>query len=149
RRAMGIEDREIVVGSVSSIVAYEGVATLLRAAALLRDEGNPVRVLIVGGGTERENLLELGEELKRTSAILPGRVGPEEALQAQDAIDIFVCPREDLRVTRLVTPLKPVEAMALGKPVVLSDLPALSELVGSDGAGELVAPGDPAALAEA
>lgn len=149
RRAMGIEDREIVVGSVSSIVAYEGFATLLRAAALLRDEGNPVRVLIVGDGTERENLLELVEELKLTSAILPGRVGPEEALQAQDAIDIFVCPREDLRVTRLVTPLKPVEAMALGKPVVLSDLPALSELVGSDGAGELVAPGDPAALAEA
>jgi glycosyltransferase involved in cell wall biosynthesis len=76
-------------------------------------------------------------------------VGPDEALQAQAAIDIFSCPREDLRVTRLVTPLKPVEAMALGKPVVLSDLPALSELVGSDGAGLLVPPGDPEALAKA
>jgi glycosyltransferase involved in cell wall biosynthesis len=149
RRAMGIEDREIVVGSVSSIVAYEGFATLLRAAALLRDQGNPVRVLIVGDGAERDNLLELVEELRLKDAILPGRVGPEEALQAQDAIDIFVCPREDLRVTRLVTPLKPVEAMALGKPVVLSDLPALSELVGSDGAGLLVPPGDPAELAKA
>lgn len=149
RRAMGVEDGEIVVGSVSSIVAYEGFATLLRAAALLRDQGDPVRVLIVGDGAERNNLLELVEELKLDSAILPGRVGPEEALQAQDAIDIFVCPREDLRVTRLVTPLKPVEAMALGKPVVLSDLPALSELVGTDGAGLLVPPGDPAALAGA
>ncbi|MFC7717845.1 glycosyltransferase [Nonomuraea recticatena] len=89
------------------------------------------------------------EELGLKSAILPGRVGPEEALQAQSAIDIFACPREDLRVCRLVTPLKPVEAMALGKPVVLSDLPALSELVGSDGAGLLVPPGDPEALAEA
>jgi glycosyltransferase involved in cell wall biosynthesis len=48
-----------------------------------------------------------------------------------------------------VTPLKPVEAMALGKPVVLSDLPALSELVGADGAGLLVPPGDPAAFAKA
>ncbi|MDA0631810.1 glycosyltransferase family 4 protein [Nonomuraea sp. MCN248] len=149
RRAMGIEEREIVVGSVSSIVAYEGFATLLRAAALLRDEGRPVRVLIVGDGTERDALLELVAELGLSSAILPGRVGPEEALQAQDAIDIFVCPREDLRVTRLVTPLKPVEAMALGKPVVLSDLPALSELVGTDGAGLLVPPGDPAELAKA
>jgi len=149
RREMGIGEREIVVGSVSSIVAYEGFATLLRAAALLREEAAPVRVLIVGDGTERANLLELVEELGLTSAILPGRVGPEEALQAQDAIDIFVCPREDLRVCRLVTPLKPVEAMALGKPVVLSDLPALSELVGSDGAGLLVPPGDPAALAKA
>ncbi|MEU7001611.1 glycosyltransferase family 4 protein [Nonomuraea sp. NPDC046570] len=149
RRSMGIGDGEIVVGSVSSIVAYEGFATLLRAAALMRDQGTPVRVLIVGDGTERENLLELVDELRLTDAILPGRVGPDEALQAQEAIDIFVCPREDLRVCRLVTPLKPVEAMALGKPVVLSDLPALSELVGSDGAGLLVPPGDPAELAKA
>jgi glycosyltransferase involved in cell wall biosynthesis len=149
RREMGIGDGEIVVGSVSSIVAYEGFATLLRAAALLRDQGAPVRALIVGDGTERENLLALVEELRLDTAILPGRVGPEEALQAQAAIDIFVCPREDLRVCRLVTPLKPVEAMALGKPVVLSDLPALSELVGSDGAGLLVPPGDPEALAQA
>ncbi|GAA1618766.1 glycosyltransferase family 4 protein [Nonomuraea maheshkhaliensis] len=149
RSAYGIADGEIVVGSVSSIVAYEGFATLLRAAALLRDQNTPVRVLIVGDGTERDNLLELVEELGLRDAILPGRVGPDEALQAQDAIDIFACPREDLRVCRLVTPLKPVEAMALGKPVVLSDLPALSELVGSDGAGLLVPPGDPAELAKA
>ncbi|MGV9302450.1 glycosyltransferase family 4 protein [Nonomuraea sp. NPDC004354] len=146
RRSMGIGDDEIVVGSVSSIVAYEGFATLLRAGALLRKD---VRVLIVGDGTERDNLLALVEELGLDNAILPGRVGPEEALQAQAAIDIFVCPREDLRVCRLVTPLKPVEAMALGKPVVLSDLPALSELVGSEGAGLLVPPGDPEALAKA
>ncbi|NUR87663.1 MAG: glycosyltransferase [Nonomuraea sp.] len=149
RRNFGINPDEVVVGSVSSIVGYEGFATLLRAAGLLRDQGTPVRVLIVGDGAERDNLLELVKELRLADAILPGRVGPEEALQAQAAIDIFACPREDLRVCRLVTPLKPVEAMALGKPVVLSDLPALSELVGSDGAGRLVPPGDPAALAKA
>lgn len=149
RRSFNIGRDEIVVGSVSSIVAYEGFATLLNAAALMRDQGAPVRVLIVGDGTERDNLLELVDQLSLADAILPGRVGPDEALQAQAAIDIFVCPREDLRVCRLVTPLKPVEAMALGKPVVLSDLPALSELVGSDGAGLLVAPGDPAELAKA
>jgi len=149
RASYGIEPGEIVVGSVSSIVAYEGFATLLRAAALLRDRGTPVRVLLVGDGTEREALLELVKELKLDDAVLPGRVGPEEALQAQSAIDIFVCPREDLRVCRLVTPLKPVEAMALGKPVVLSDLPALAELVGTGGAGLLVPPGDPEALADA
>jgi glycosyltransferase involved in cell wall biosynthesis len=149
RRQMGINPTDVVVGSVSSIVAYEGFATLLHAAALLRDQGSPVKVLIVGDGAERENLLEIVKQLGLKDAILPGRVGPEEALQAQAAIDIFACPREDLRVCRLVTPLKPVEAMALGKPVVLSDLPALSELVGSDGAGALVPPGDPTALAKA
>ncbi|WP_248963000.1 glycosyltransferase family 4 protein [Sphaerisporangium perillae] len=150
RSAYGISPDEIVVGSVSSIVGYEGFATLLSAAALLREAGTPVRVLIVGDGSERPALLAQVEKLGLGDlAILPGRVGPEEALQAQSAIDIFVCPREDLRVCRLVTPLKPVEAMALGKPVVLSDLPALSELVGSDGAGLLVPPGDPAELAKA
>ncbi|WP_326819275.1 glycosyltransferase family 4 protein [Streptosporangium sp. NBC_01756] len=150
RSAYGIEPGEIVMGSVSSIVAYEGFATMISAAALLRDQGAPVRLLLVGDGAERPALLEQVEELGLGDlAILPGRVGPDEALQAQAAIDIFVCPREDLRVCRLVTPLKPVEAMALGKPVVLSDLPALSELVGSDGAGLLVPAGDPEALAKA
>jgi glycosyltransferase involved in cell wall biosynthesis len=149
RDRYGIAPGEIVVGSVSSIVGYEGFATLLSAAALLRDAKTPVRVLLVGDGAERPALLEQVERLGLKDAILPGRVGPDEALQAQAAIDIFVCPREDLRVTRLVTPLKPVEAMALGKPVVLSDLPALSELVGGEGAGLLVPPGDPAALAKA
>ncbi|SFK05152.1 Glycosyltransferase involved in cell wall bisynthesis [Streptosporangium canum] len=150
RSAYGIEPGEIVMGSVSSIVAYEGFATMISAAALLRDRGAPIRLLLVGDGAERPALLEQVEELGLGDvAILPGRVGPDEALQAQSAIDIFVCPREDLRVCRLVTPLKPVEAMALGKPVVLSDLPALSELVGSDGAGLLVPAGDPEALAEA
>ena len=150
RAAYGIAPGEIVVGSVSSIVGYEGFTTLLSAAALLRDTGTPVRVLIVGDGSERPVLLTQAERLGLgETAILPGRVGPEEALRAQAAIDIFVCPREDLRVCRLVTPLKPVEAMALGKPVVLSDLPALAELVGADGAGLLVPPGDPVELAKA
>jgi glycosyltransferase involved in cell wall biosynthesis len=150
RDMYGIAKDEIVVGSVSSIVGYEGFATLLSAAALLRDAGTPVRVLIVGDGAERPALLAQVERLGlRDIALLPGRVGPDEALQAQAAIDIFACPREDLRVCRLVTPLKPVEAMALGKPVVLSDLPALSELVGADGAGLLVPPGDPEAFAKA
>ncbi|GHH72213.1 hypothetical protein GCM10017673_26940 [Streptosporangium violaceochromogenes] len=150
RSAYGIAPGEVVMGSVSSIVAYEGFATMIAAAALLRDRGTPIRLLLVGDGAERPALLEQVERLGLGDlAILPGRVGPDEALQAQAAIDIFVCPREDLRVCRLVTPLKPVEAMALGKPVVLSDLPALSELVGADGAGLLVPPGDPEALAEA
>ncbi|GII94684.1 glycosyltransferase family 4 protein [Sinosporangium siamense] len=150
RRSMNIEPDDIVIGSVSSIVAYEGFATLLSAAALLRKRKVKVKVLLVGDGVERPALLRQVDSLKLGDvAILPGRVGPDEALQAQSAIDIFVCPREDLRVCRLVTPLKPVEAMALGKPVVLSDLPALSELVGSDGAGLLVPAGNPAALADA
>jgi glycosyltransferase involved in cell wall biosynthesis len=150
RAAHGIGAEEVVVGSVSSIVGYEGFATLLDAAAVLRDRGVPIRVLIVGDGAERENLLKQVAKLGlRDRVLLPGRVGPEEALQAQAALDIFVCPRVDVRVTRLVTPLKPVEAMALGKPVVLSDLPALAELLGGSDAGRLVPAENPEALADA
>ncbi|GAB1819386.1 glycosyltransferase family 4 protein [Herbidospora sp. RD11066] len=150
RRQYGIGDHEIVIGSVSSIVAYEGFATMLSAAALLKQSGTPVKVLLVGDGTERENLLAQVNKLGIGDiAILPGRVGPDEALQAQAAIDIFICPREDLRVCRLVTPLKPVEAMALGKPVILSDLPALAELIGGGEPGVLVQAGNPEALASA
>lgn len=74
---------------------------------------------------------------------------PDEALRAQAALDVMVVPRIDARVTRLVTPLKPVEAMALGVPVIASDLPALRELVDDGRAGTLIPPGDPAALADA
>ncbi|WP_283139682.1 glycosyltransferase family 4 protein [Rhizohabitans arisaemae] len=149
RERYGLRPDEVVVGSVSSIVAYEGFSVLLEAVALLRDQGTPVRLLLVGDGVERPALVRRVRELGLGDlAILPGRVSPEEALQAQAALDVFVTPRLDLRVCRLVTPLKPVEAMALGRPVVMSDLPALAELIGGSGAGLLVAPGDPAALAK-
>ncbi|WP_242454278.1 glycosyltransferase family 4 protein [Bailinhaonella thermotolerans] len=149
RESLNVGAQELVVGSVSSIVAYEGFATLLDAAALLRDRGLPVRVLIVGDGAERPALLERVKALGLEDlALLPGRVSPAEALRAQAAIDVFVTPRIDARVCRLVTPLKPVEAMALGKPVVASDLPALAELVGPE-AGLLVRPEDPESLADA
>jgi glycosyltransferase involved in cell wall biosynthesis len=70
------------------------------------------------------------------------------------AIDVFCVPRHDLPVTRLVPPLKPVEAMALGRPVVASDLPPLREIVAAGGSpgrdrGLLVPADDAAALAGA
>ena len=61
----------------------------------------------------------------------------------------MVVPRIDARVSRLVTPLKPVEAMALGTPVVASDLPALRELLADGRAGTLVPAGDAVSLADA
>ncbi|MBB4931012.1 glycosyltransferase involved in cell wall biosynthesis [Lipingzhangella halophila] len=150
RRAHGIGDDEFVVGSVSSLMPYEGFATLVDAAALLRESGIRVRVLLVGDGADRDALVTrvAGHGLSDV-CVLPGRVPPEEALRAQAALDVFVAPRADERVCRLVTPLKPVEAMALGVPVVASDLPALRELLADGEAGRMVPPGDAAALAEA
>ena len=63
--------------------------------------------------------------------VLPGRVERATALDWYQALDVFCVPRLDTPVCRLVTPLKPMTAMALGRPVVASDLPALSELTAS------------------
>ncbi|NYJ36189.1 glycosyltransferase involved in cell wall biosynthesis [Nocardiopsis aegyptia] len=150
RESFGIAEQERVVGSVSSLTHYEGFETLIEAAVLLRDRGREVRVLLVGDGPARPDLLDLAERRGLGGGcLLPGRVDPDEALRAQAALDVMVVPRIDARVTRLVTPLKPVEAMALGVPVIASDLPALRELVDDGRAGTLIPPGDPAALADA
>jgi glycosyltransferase involved in cell wall biosynthesis len=167
RRAYGVPDSAVVVGSVSTLNSYEGFGTLLTAAALLRDAGAPVHVLLVGDGPDRAALRAQAAALGLAGQVtLPGRVRHHQALAAHAALDIFVVPRIDARVTRLVTPLKPVEAMALGRPVVASQLPALAELIGDDAgatgaagaasaagavgaAGLLVPPDDPAALAKA
>jgi D-inositol-3-phosphate glycosyltransferase len=77
-----------------------------------------------------------------------GRVPRDAAALHHQALDVFVVPRRDDRVCRLVTPLKPVEAMACARPVVASDVPALAELVREPGSGRLVPPGDAVALAD-
>ncbi|MDA2807201.1 glycosyltransferase [Nocardiopsis suaedae] len=150
RREHGLEDDDFVVGSVSSVVGYEGFTVLAEAVALLRGRGVPARMLLVGDGEALGGVraavrrLGIGE-----ACVLPGRVDPADALRAHAALDAFAAPRADDRVCRLVTPLKPVEAMALGTPVVASDLPALRELLGGGGAGLMVEPGDAEALADA
>jgi len=80
---------------------------------------------------------------------LTGRVAPEEAARWLAAADAAVYPRRDETVCRLVPPLKPLEAMAAGRPVIVSDLPALRDLVGGEQTATLVPPGDVAALSAA
>ncbi|GAA1094450.1 glycosyltransferase family 4 protein [Nocardiopsis composta] len=150
RCAHGLEPGDFVVGSVSSIVGYEGFTTLVRAVGLLRDRGVPAHLLLVGDGKARPEVEAAVRDLGLSElCVLPGRVDRDEALRAQAALDVLVVPRADERVCRLVTPLKPVEAMALGTPVVASDLPALRELLCGGEAGLMVPPGEPGPLADA
>ncbi|MBE3001026.1 glycosyltransferase [Nocardiopsis sp. HNM0947] len=150
RAAHGIDPHAFVIGSVSTLTHYEGFGTLIEAAGDLHRRGLPIRVLLVGDGAARRELLARVRDLGLEQiCVLPGKVGPDEALRAQAALDVMVVPRLDRRVCRLVTPLKPVEAMALGTPVVASDLPALRELLDEGRIGTLVPPEDPAALADA
>ena len=148
RRRLGLPEEGFWVGTVSSIVAYEGLDLLLESVALLRSEGHDVRCAIVGDGVARAELAALTTRLGLDGVVvMPGRVARHEAPHWHRALDAFVVPRRDLEVCRTVTPLKPIEAMALGRPVVVSDLPALSEITVEPGSGLAFAPGDAAALA--
>jgi len=150
----------VLVGAVSALVDYEGFDVLLKAVAhILHDAAAPAElrdrlaVLLVGDGVARPGLEVLSNELGIADRVLmPGRVPREQAPSWVQALDVVCVPRLDREVARAVTPQKPVEAMALGRPVVMSDLPALREVAGAaDGTGleGLVAPEDPAALARA
>ena len=137
------------VGTVSSIVDYEGLDLLVRAVARLAPEHPRLRLRIAGDGVALPGLRVLAERLGIAGICdFPGRVAREDALWHHAALDVFCVPRRDLAVTRTVTPMKSVEASAVGRPVVASDLPALAELVEDGVTGRLFRAEDRDALVE-
>jgi glycosyltransferase involved in cell wall biosynthesis len=147
RKDLGIADGEHVVGLVSSLVAHEGIGTLLEAVKILGDQGIRTRALIVGDGPERGALQRQAAALG-LDAIFTGRVPMARVREYHAVLDVFVVPRTRDRVCQLVTPLKPVEAMASGLPVVVSSVRALGEIVKDKVTGMQVPPQDAAALAD-
>ena len=149
RAELGIAPNEHVVGEVSTLVPHEGIGTLLEATRLLRERGLPVRVLIVGDGPERPALQRQAADLGLGEvAIFTGRVPAAKVREFHALLDVFVVPRTPDRVCQLVTPLKPVEAMASGLCVVTSEVRALAEIIKPDVTGALTIPQDPVALAD-
>src|SRR5699024_9217223 len=130
RAAVGLPAPQgvFLVGSVSALVDYEGFDTLLRAAAQLITDPTQdaelrdrLHVLLAGDGTAAPELRALSKELGIADrVIMPGRIPREAARDWVQALDIVIVPRHDAEVTRTVTPQKPVEAMALGRPVIAS-----------------------------
>lgn len=147
-RSYGLEDK-VVVGYVSSLVDYEGVDTLLRAIAVARGSAPQIAGLVVGDGLAMPGLRRLAAELGVEDAVrFTGRVPHTETIEHYALIDVFVVPRRPLEVCALVTPLKPFEAMAMERCVVVSDLPALTEATGGGAHGRSFEAGSPEALAE-
>lgn len=149
RARLGIAADEFVVGTVGSLTPHEGIGTLLHAGAELRRRGIPLRLLIVGDGPERAALERLAARLGLGGVVVfTGRVPHAQVRDYLAVLDVFAVPRTDARVCRLVTPLKPVEAMASGVPVAASDVAALRELVEHEVTGVLLPPGSPHSWAE-
>ncbi|HEX3716293.1 MAG TPA: glycosyltransferase family 4 protein [Trebonia sp.] len=147
RASLGIQPGEHVVGLVSSLVAHEGIGTLLDAVKILGERGVRARALIVGDGPERTALQRQAAALG-LDAVFTGRVPSARVRDYHAVLDVFVVPRTPDRVCQLVTPLKPVEAMASGLPVVVSSVRALAEIIADRETGLLFPPLDSGALAD-
>lgn len=133
RSRLGLNDT-FVLGYISNLDHYrEGQEVLLTAAASLRAQGHQVSVLLVGDGRRRPMLEELAAELGLGAhAVFPGNVPFDEVPAWYSQVDLFVVPRIPERAGRMVSPMKPFEAMAMRVPVMVSDLPALVEIAGPE-----------------
>jgi PEP-CTERM/exosortase A-associated glycosyltransferase len=137
-----------VLGFIGSFYAYEGLHLLLQALPGILAQAPDARILLVGGGPQEEALKALAAQLGiADKVIFTGRVPHDEVRRYYDLIDVLVYPRLSMRLTELVTPLKPLEAMAQGRVLVASDVGGHRELIEEGQTGVLFKSGDPAALA--
>lgn len=148
RRVLGLPEQAFVVGFAGSMTRYEGLDDLLRALAIVADEVPQLHVLLVGGGESKAELEALARELGLEARVhFAGRVEPARVRDYLALCDCVALPRKPVRVCELVTPLKPLEAMAMGLPLVVSNVAPLRRLVEDGSTGRIHAAGDPDALA--
>ncbi|AMO37466.1 TIGR04063 family PEP-CTERM/XrtA system glycosyltransferase [Thauera humireducens] len=149
RRQLGLEGCT-TIGFVGSFYAYEGLDLLLDAFPALLQKRPDLRLLLVGGGPQEVNLKAQAQQLGIADKIVfTGRVPHSEVSRYYDQIDLLAYPRHSMRLTELVTPLKPLEAMAQGRLFVASDVGGHKELIRDGETGKLFRAGDPDALAGA
>jgi glycosyltransferase involved in cell wall biosynthesis len=138
-----------VIGYVTTLAPSEDIDTLVRATAELRRRGRGVRCLIVGDGIERDRLLELRHRTGTDdSVVFAGRVAYADVNAYYSLLDVFVVPRRQVGVAQLVTPLKPYEAMAMERAVVVSRVEALAGMISEGETGLSFTPEDPIDLAD-
>ncbi len=148
-RRLGLAGAD-VVGFIGSFYDYEGLDDLIDAMPLLIARRPKAHLLLVGGGPMEEALKRRAERSTAASRIhFIGRVPHEEVDRYYSLIDVLAYPRKAMRLTELVTPLKPLEAMAQRKLVVASNVGGHRELIEDGVTGSLFAAGDPQALADA
>ena len=138
-----------LVGFIGSFYAYEGLDLLLEALPRILARLPDVRLLLVGGGPQEAALKAQAERLGiGDKVVFTGRVPHQEVQRYYDLIDVLAYPRHSMRLTDLVTPLKPLEAMAQGRLVVASDVGGHRELIRDGETGMLFRAGNVDSLAE-
>lgn len=136
------------IGFIGSFYDYEGLDDLIAAMPALLAQRPKARLVMVGGGPMEQALRAQAAASSAAHAIhFVGRVPHEQVERYYSLIDLLVYPRKHMRLTDLVTPLKPIEAMAQHRLVAASDVGGHRELIRHGDTGTLFAPDDPAALA--
>ncbi len=139
----------LVLGFIGSFYAYEGLALLIRALPRMLAVVPSLQLLLVGGGPQEDELKALAVELRVERRVkFAGRVPHDKVDDYYRLVDILVYPRLPMRLTELVTPLKPLEAMAQGRLIVASDVGGHRELIEHGKTGMLFQAGDANALAD-
>ncbi len=138
-----------VLGFIGSFYDYEGLDILINAMPSILNYVPNACLLLVGGGTEEENLRIRADKLcLGDRVIFTGRIPHDKVQDYYNLVDIFVYPRKKMRLTDLVTPLKPLEAMAQHKLVAASDIGGHRELIEDGKTGALFEADKPTALAK-
>jgi PEP-CTERM/exosortase A-associated glycosyltransferase len=137
KTGLGLSDAR-VLGFIGSFYAYEGLDLLLEAFPKILAQAPDVRLLLVGGGPQEENLKRQAQALGMADKVVfAGRVPHSEVNRYYDLVDLLVYARHSMRLTELVTPLKPLEAMAQGRLFIASDVGGHKELVRHNDTGWL------------
>ncbi len=145
--SLGVDGKP-VLGFIGSFYAYEGLTLLMRAMPRILEAVAEARLLLVGGGREDGLLRRMAAELGISDRVVfTGRVPHNQVQRYYDLVTVFVYPRLKMRLTDIVTPLKPLEAMARGRLLVASDVGGHRELIAHGETGLLFPAGDSEALA--
>ncbi len=144
---LGLQNKKIL-GFIGSFYAYEGLLLLLEALPEIIKSQPDTRLLLVGGGPQLKKIKDKIQALELQAFVkLIGRVPHDEVQRYYNLVDILVYPRLSMRLTDLVTPLKPLEAMAQGRLLVASDVGGHHELIIDKETGYLFKAGDKCSLA--
>lgn len=142
KRELGFDGKR-VLGFIGSFYAYEGLDLLLRALPRVLSQAPDAVVLLTGGGPQDEALRALAAQLGIAEQVrFTGRVPHSDVQRYYNLVDVLVYPRLPMRLTDLVTPLKPLEAMAQGRLLVASDVGGHRELIRHNETGMLFRAGD-------
>jgi len=139
----------LTVAYAGTLRTYEGLDDLIEASRILRARGVDIRVLIIGDGPARDELVSLTASRSLQGMVtFTGELSQDQMRSYLDMADVVALPRKPFELCKIVSPLKPFEAMAMGKAVVVSDLPALREIVMDLETGRVCRPNDPVNLAD-